>query len=179
MSRIATSLAGRFAWLVDVSAAVLALGAAQAVVFTVVTVVDNGGSFDGIETVAVFGTTIDSSELSELPPLAISLQGEVSGLYPGAVVNLVKSMTNPTQLEVLVDTVDVTVGQPDKPGCPIEVLLIGDAGDTNYASIPVNARLAPETTTQVAIRLALSATAPEACQGATFPLTYYSAGRLP
>lgn len=182
MSRIATSLAGRHAWWVDVLASVLALGAAQALVFTVVTVIDNrqdSTSLDPIDAVAVFGATIDSSDLSELPPLSIALQGDVSGLYPGAVVNLALSMTNPTPLEVLVDTVDVTVGQPDALGCPTEALLIGDARNTVRGSIPVNTLLRAEATTEVAIRLALSDTAPEACQGAVFPLTYRSAGWLP
>ncbi|MEX2533351.1 MAG: hypothetical protein WD360_05255 [Nitriliruptoraceae bacterium] len=181
MPWIAASLAGRHAWWVDVLASVLALVAAQAVVLTVVTVIDNRQgdvSLDPIDAVAVFGATIDSSDLSELPALSIALQGEVSGLYPGAVVDLALSMTNPTRLEVLVDTVDVTVGQPDSLGCPTEALLIGDARSTARASIPVNVLLEAEATTEVAIRLALSSTAPQACQGAVFPLTYRSAGWL-
>ena len=182
MSRIATSLAGRHAWWVDVLASVLALGAAQVAVLGIVSFIDGdrvNGSLDGIDTVAVFGTTIDSSDLSELPPLSIALSGEVSGLYPGAVVDLAMAMTNPTTLEVLVDTVDVTVGQPDQTGCPAEALLIGNAQTAGQGSIPVGTLIGPDGTTEVSIRLTLSDTAPSACQGAVFPLTYQSAGWLP
>ena len=182
MALTKTSLAGRHAWWVDVLASVLALGVAQAVVFGIVAVMDGNGNdqgLNGIDTVAVFGTTIDSGGLSELPPLSNELHGEVSGLYPGAVVDLVMGMTNPTTLDVIVDTVSVTVGQPSQLGCPAEALLIGPARTAAQGIIPVDVTLGAEDTTRVPITLALSDTAPSVCQGAVFPLTYRSAGWLP
>lgn len=181
MARTITSIARPRAWWVDVLASVFALGVAQAVVFGVITVMDSGradANLDGTDTVAVFGTTIDSSGLSKLPPLSIELQGEVSGLFPGAVADLALAMTNPTDLDIVVDTVDVTVGPPDIPGCPTEALLIGPSRTAGFGSIPANAVIGPEETARVTVQLALAQDAPSQCQGAVFPLTYRSAGWL-
>lgn len=182
MKRSAASTIGRpRVWWLDALAAVVALGVAQAVVFGVVALIDSGrdaGAIAAADTVAVFGQAIDSTNLDELAPLQVELNGEVSGLFPGSQVDLVMMMTNPTALDILVDTVSVAVGQPDQPGCPTAALLIGADRETGRGLIPVSAVLPAENTISVTITVSLSETAPSACQGAVFPLTYRSVGQM-
>jgi len=97
----------------------------------------------------------------------LTLAGSASGLFPGASITLVITVQNPLPYSVTVNTADVTV-QDANAGCLAANLSAqGFIGSTNIAS---NAEAG------IPVTLHLMATAPDACQAATFPLEFSATG---
>jgi hypothetical protein len=93
----------------------------------------------------------------------IEIAGEVDGLFPGGDATLQAEVANPHPFAIEVTAFDVVIGDANA-SCPATVLEIGpattgviiQAGETGVVPVPVR----------------LSETAPDSCQGATWPLTY-------
>jgi hypothetical protein len=102
-----------------------------------------------------------SGGTSQNDPLALS--GSVSGLVPGARRTIEIQVTNPNGREVTVT--DVAVGvTAERTGCPASALEVG------HASTPLAVPASGSSTTTLPVTLAASA--PDACQGASFALRY-------
>jgi hypothetical protein len=91
------------------------------------------------------------------------ITGEVGGLYPGAEVTLQTRVTNPHPFPIRVTSVAATVGDAG-PGCPASMLEVG--GSEEAVEIPAGE------TRSVPLAVRMDRTAPDACQGATWPLEF-------
>ena len=111
--------------------------------------------------------------------MAVTLEGSVSGLYPGAVIELPLEVRNPTDVMLRLDVLEVRVGQPDREGCPADALLIGPDRIPGGASFALALELEPRTDRTVAIAVGMARDTDSACQGAVFPLDYAAQGVLP
>lgn len=102
-----------------------------------------------------------SGGTSQSGPLALS--GSVSALVPGAHRTIEVEVTNPNGREATVTEIAVAV-TAEQAGCPASALEVGRA-DT-----PLTVPAAASRTTSLPVTLV--ATAPDACQGASFALRY-------
>jgi hypothetical protein len=91
------------------------------------------------------------------------ITGEVGGLYPGAEVTLQTRVTNPYPFPIRVTSVAATVGDAG-PGCPGSMLEV--EGSEMAVEIPAGE------TRSVPLDIRMDRTAPDACQGATWPLQF-------
>jgi hypothetical protein len=91
------------------------------------------------------------------------IAGEIDGLYPGAQATLEAQVTNPHAFAIRVISTTVTVLDAS-PACPASMLEIGDSQAT--VEIP------PGETRTVPLDVRMSLSAPNACQGATWPLQF-------
>lgn len=96
-----------------------------------------------------------------------TLTASYSGLFPNADVSVPVTVHNPVAYDLAVHTADVTVGDA-RPGCGSEYLeAFSYSGDV----------VAPaHGDAVIRVRMHMLATAPDACQGATFPLTFTATG---
>jgi len=174
--------AGPRAWWLDVVVSVVALGAAQAIVSGGGTLLDRlsgGPAGADIEASLVLERAPGNGGRTDaLAPLAVTLDGDVAGLYPGAAIELALQVHNPVTVDVRLDRVIITVGTPDRAGCPADAVLIGTAATPGGGSEPLALQLAPNASAVLAVPVAMAVDAPSACQGATFPLTYATDGTL-
>lgn len=94
--------------------------------------------------------------------VSLQLSGEAGGLHPGGTVTVPVVVSNPYPFTVRITELAVTASGAS-PACPASVLTVeAPVGDTVAAN--------GSTTVAVAVRMAMNA--PNACQGATFPLDY-------
>lgn len=91
------------------------------------------------------------------------ITGGVVGLYPGFSTTLTLSLNNPNPFAASVTGLTITPADASL-SCPASYLQIG--AFTGPLTIPANS------TGTTSVSIGLSSTAPDACQGATFPLTY-------
>jgi len=91
------------------------------------------------------------------------IAGEVDGLYPGAETTLNARVTNPHPFAVRVIATSAAVLDAS-PGCPASMLEIGDSEAT--VDVPAGG------TGTVPLHVRMSRSAPDACQGATWPLAF-------
>jgi hypothetical protein len=91
------------------------------------------------------------------------IAGEVDGLYPGAETTLDALVTNPYPFAIQVISASATVGDASS-ACPASMLEVGDAQTT--VEVPATS------TGSVPLRVRMHASAPDACQGATWPLLF-------
>lgn len=96
--------------------------------------------------------------------MTFSIAGDVGGLFPGAVKPLSLLVSNPFPDPIRVVSLSTTVGTPDRAGCTATVLTVSGLGS------PVD--IPPGQSRPVGVDVTMAATAPDACQGARFPLTY-------
>jgi hypothetical protein len=90
-----------------------------------------------------------------------------SGLYPGADTAVPVTVENPFAYDLAVESAAVVVGDASA-GCPAaNVVAHSFAG---RVTVPARSRA------DLPIRMQMPATAPDACQGATFPLTFHATG---
>jgi hypothetical protein len=89
--------------------------------------------------------------------------GEVEGLYPGAAATLEATVTNPHPFAIRVTNAGATVLDAGT-GCPASMLQVDDAEPD--VVIPAHS------TGTVSLRVRMSRSAPDACQGATWPLRF-------
>ncbi len=96
-----------------------------------------------------------------------TLSASVDGLFPRADIEAPVTVHNPLPYAIAVHTADVIVGSASS-SCPATNLtaqsFVGDV------TIPRGG------TAAVTIRMQMPASAPNACQGATFPLTFVASG---
>lgn len=92
-----------------------------------------------------------------------SISGSVSGLYPGASLPLVLTVSNPHAFAIDVTSVTTSVGTPNA-GCASSKLTV-----TPFAG---NLVVADHATATLTVTATLSHDAPDACQGVVFPLQY-------
>ena len=174
---------GPRAWWLDVAVSIVAVGTAQAIVFGGDAVLDRlgrGPDGNGFEAALVLERAPgNGSGTDTLPPLAVTLDGSVAGLYPGAEVELALQVRNPVAVLVQLERLTITVGTPDRDGCPADAILVGTAGSPGSGSEALDVRLAPDGAALLSVPLSMAIGAPSACQGATFPLLYLTEGTLP
>jgi hypothetical protein len=94
--------------------------------------------------------------------------GSIGGLYPGVVTHLVLSVVNPQRYALVITSISTTVGTP-KTGCSATNLSVG--------SFSGHVKVKAHRSVQVAVQVSLAHAAPDACQGALFPLQYSGLGR--
>jgi hypothetical protein len=92
-----------------------------------------------------------------------AITGQVDGLYPGADMTLNARVANPYPFTIRVTSLGVTVRDAG-PACPASVIEVQDS--RAQGDIPSNA------TGTVPLEIRMDPTAPDACQGATWTLTF-------
>lgn len=99
-----------------------------------------------------------------------TIAGEIDGLYPGAARTLDATVTNPYPFAIRVSSVTVIVGDAG-PSCPATMLEVGgSAGGVEVAG---------HATGIVLLEVRMEMRAPDACQGATWPLRFTASGLGP
>jgi len=98
-------------------------------------------------------------------PLVVS--GFVEGLYPGGTSTLQVTVTNDNNVAIAVASVRVDASDAG-PSCPASVL--------TFTPPPAGLFIAAGATTNVPVGVTMAADAPDACQGATFPLRHTVTG---
>jgi hypothetical protein len=96
-------------------------------------------------------------------PDGFAVAGTVDGLYPGVQTTVHATVTNPQTFTISVTSVGVT-SLDASPQCPGSLLEFGD--ETTAVDV------APGATATVPVAVSLDAGAPDACQGATWPLEF-------
>jgi hypothetical protein len=184
MPRFPRPFTGQRAWWTDAVASILAIGVAQGVVVGAIRIID-GGQESGpgravISDVAlVLERPAGFDPTDALTPLSVTLDGSVAGLYPGAEVGLLIEIRNPTDVGVRLEVLHVSVGTPDRDGCPASALLVGSDRESGGTRLDMPVELPAGTMRMLAIPVAMAIDADSACQGATFPLAYLAEGILP
>ena len=104
---------------------------------------------------------IGSSE--DLPGQQFTITGSATGLYPGATKSLPLTIHNPYHFAIYVKSITVTAGNASL-SCPASNLVTSNF--TGNRRVP---RMGERT---VVVPIQMVSGAPDACQDATFPLTY-------
>lgn len=94
------------------------------------------------------------------------ISGSVAGLYPGAHLPLALKVTNPQHFAIVVTTISVSAGNA-KPGC--------GAANLKATSFAGKLHVPAGGSAVVTVQVTLAHSAPNACQGAVFPLRYTGA----
>jgi LPXTG-motif cell wall-anchored protein len=98
---------------------------------------------------------------------SFELQGDVAGLYPNATVVTPIRVHNPQPFIVTVETAQVTVGDA-RPGCSGTNVTARSVG--GEVVVPANGDAT------LPVEFHMPASTPDACQGASFPLTFVAQG---
>jgi hypothetical protein len=174
---------GPRAWWLDVVVSVAVLATAQILVMgsgTFLERVGRGAGGLGFEASLALERAPGDSDGADRPePLGVTLDGTVTGLYPGAQVDLALKVSNLARVAVQLDRLTITVGTPDREGCPAEAIHVGAPSSVGAGSTTFGLRLAPAGTATLIVPVSMVGGAPSACQGATFPLEYHAEGTLP
>ena len=102
---------------------------------------------------------------STAKPLVVS--GFVEGLYPGATSTLQVAVTNDNNVAIAVASVRVDASDAG-PECPASVL--------TFTPPPAGQVIAAAASANVPVTVTMASDAPDACQGATFPLRHTVTG---
>jgi hypothetical protein len=97
------------------------------------------------------------------PHGAFTIAGSIGGLWPGHSAPLVLTVYNPQPFTIDVRSISTVVGTP-KTGCTASNLTV--AGFAGRLYVPAGGMA------HLSVPVALIHAAPDACQGAVFPLTY-------
>ena len=92
-----------------------------------------------------------------------SISGNVAGLYPGASLLLVLTISNPQQFAIVVNSITTSVGSPSA-SC--------SAANLSVSSFLGSLAVPAQGTATVTVTATMPHSAPNACQGAVFPLQY-------
>ena len=123
-----------------------------------------------------FKSNIESGGVATAPAsasartLSFKLSGGVEGLWPGARTRLRLRIKNPNTFAIRVSSLSVRPKTSDKPGCDARWLT---AVKTKKFSLKVAPRRGAVTTYPIG----LSKNAPDACQGASWPLRFTGTAR--
>lgn len=101
-------------------------------------------------------------------PRTFGIGGSVAGLYPGIEGNLVLTVSNPHNFEIVVTEVTADVSEPTGPD---------DDGTCRASHVQVDhfvgsAHIPPKGTAEIDLDITMLHTTPDACQGAQWGLTY-------
>ena len=96
-----------------------------------------------------------------------TLTTSYTGLYPNADASVPVTVHNPADYELAVHTADVRVGDAG-PACP--------ATNLEAFSYSGDVVAPPHGDATIPIRMHMPSSAPDACQGATFPLSFTASG---
>jgi hypothetical protein len=95
-----------------------------------------------------------------------SIDGSARNLYPGKQMPLRLTITNPNRRPIEVTSIGVRVGSDvAKPGCP-------PSDFVRATSLRSAFRVPARSKKRVALKIVLLPSAPDACQGAIFPLRF-------
>jgi hypothetical protein len=94
---------------------------------------------------------------------SFTIAGSVKGLYPGLTKPLKLTITNPQHFAIVVTSVKVAVGNASQ-GCKAANIAV-----THFSG---RRRVGAKGSARVTLELTLAHKAPDACQGAVFPLRY-------
>ena len=97
------------------------------------------------------------------------LTGNVEGLWPGGSQPFMVKIENPYRFDIVVLTVAVTVGPTAPTSCPSSVLSVG--------TLPGEVLVRARGEAVIELTASLDSSAPDSCQGATWPLTYTASAR--
>src|SRR3954470_14986873 len=92
-----------------------------------------------------------------------TLPTDYSGLYPNADASVPVTVHNPADYELAVHSANVTVGDA-RPGCP--------AANLQAFSYSGDVVAPPHGDATIPVRMHMLGSAPDACQGASFPLSF-------
>jgi hypothetical protein len=144
-------------------AAVLGAGAAGALASVGVA----GGSGDihltGSGAAAAAGPTTSEPAAAAGTPAPFAIKGKVTGLYPGASLPLVLTVSNPEVVKIVVTSITTTVSSPSAK-CPASLVTV-----TPFSG--KHAVLA-HGSGHVTVTASLAHVAPNACKGVVFPFHY-------
>jgi hypothetical protein len=110
------------------------------------------------------GPSATASRIPPAPPGTFTIAGDDSGLYPGASKQLVLVVSNPQHFAIVVTSIQTTVGNASQT-CSGSYLSVG--------AFSGQLQVADGGQASVTVTVTLSHAAPDACQGAIFPLTYH------
>jgi hypothetical protein len=99
---------------------------------------------------------------------AFRIGGSVAGLYPGLTTGLVLTVVNPQHYAIVVTSITTKVGMP-KAGC--------DASNLTVSAFSGHLKVGARRAAQLSVPVTLIHAAPDACQGAVFPLKYSGLAR--
>ncbi|HEY7399592.1 MAG TPA: hypothetical protein VH989_01720 [Actinomycetota bacterium] len=97
--------------------------------------------------------------------VSVKISGHVSGMVPGRVATIKATVRNPGSVSVVVKQVSASVGDAG-PGC--------DAGNLVVTHSKKAVHIGPGRRVKVKLRATMAASAPDACQGLTFPLSFHA-----
>ncbi len=120
-----------------------------------------------------YGTSLQSSSPSPRlarPGSVFQITGRVAGLYPGQSGPLQLTVTNPQRYSITVTSIATTVGSASS-SCPGTYLQV-----TAFSGSVV---VAAQHQVAVTVTATMLSTAPDGCQGTTFPLVYAGTGQVP
>lgn len=104
----------------------------------------------------------DQAVLTSSQGGAFAIRGHVVGLYPGRQARLRLKITNRNSFAIRVTSIRVKVGSA--PGCA--------AANLRVTAFRGSLRVSPMRTRRLRRPISMSASAPDACMGARFKLTY-------
>jgi hypothetical protein len=109
------------------------------------------------------GTPAQPATTSTAARGSFGISGSVAGLYPGAQLPLVLTVSNPEHFAIVVTSLLVTVGDA-APGCTAANLTV--TSFSGQVQVPASGSAA------VVLEVTMAHSATDACQGAVFPLHY-------
>lgn len=146
--------------------------AAVTVLIGTAALASESGSHDRTELVALSGrgtasepTPADSSAFTSA---GFTISGKVGGLYPGAVRSLKLTVTNHESFAIIVTSLTTTAGAA-RAGC--------GAANLKVASFSGRLKVPAKGKAGTSVHVTMAHSAPNACQGAAFPLRYSGQAR--
>jgi hypothetical protein len=115
----------------------------------------------------VMSATVVPTRVAGAADTQFTLTSSVTGLYPGADIQVPVQVHNPMPFDVAVHSADVRVGDASA-ACPATYLRASSFSGDVVAAAHDDAT--------IPIRMRMLASSPDACQGATFSLTFTAAG---
>jgi len=115
-----------------------------------------------------FAGTVSQGGQAVAHSKSFAISGRVGGLYPGAVLPLPLTITNPWNFAIIVTSISAAI-YAGGPACAAANLSVS----TFSGHLVVDARGLAHTSLEVA----LAHSAPDTCQGAVFPLVYSGVAR--
>ena len=103
--------------------------------------------------------------VANAPIPSVKITGHVTGMYPGRVATVKVRLKNPGSVAVVAKKVSATVGDAG-PGCDAANLVVQRARKV--------LRIRPHGRAKVTLQATMLPSAPDACQGLSFPLSFHA-----
>jgi hypothetical protein len=101
------------------------------------------------------------------PSRTFTISGSIGGLWPGKAARLVLAVHNPQPYAIAVTSISTTVESPGVPCAASALSVRAFAGMLHVGA---------KATAHVSVPITLAHSAPDACEGAVFPLRYNGRG---